>query len=136
MDESDIKEVLRDTAPWKAAGPHELPIGFFKACGKPFLKAYAPIANASLQLGHFPTPFKGAKVVVIPKPGKTKKQKELAIAWRPIALLNCLGKIIETIVAKRVTDAAEDGGLLPEGQFGNRKQRSTEVAGRFIISAV
>jgi len=134
--EGDIAGVLRDIAPWKAAGPDGLPIGFLKACGEPFLKAFAPIAHASLQLGHFPTPFKGARVVVIPKPGKTRAQKELANAWRPIALLKCLGKIIETVVARRVTEAAEERGLLPEGQFGNRKQRSTEVAGRFVVSAV
>ena len=39
-------------------------------------------------------------------------------------------------MAKRLIKAVENNGLLPEGQFGNRKGRSTEVAARFLAVAV
>jgi hypothetical protein len=34
--------------------------------------------------------------------------------YRPIALLPTIGKVIEAIVAKRVTEVAEANNLLPE----------------------
>jgi len=47
-----------------------------------------------------------------------------------------MGKVLETIIAARLAKAAEDNGLLPEGQFGNRRGRSTEVAVRFVVIAI
>src|SRR6185312_11562556 len=133
---SNISNILRSISPWKPPGFDWMPIGFLKALGLPFCQILAIIGEASLRIGYFPTSFKRAVVVVLPKPGKTPAEKELAGAWRPISLLNCIGKIIEALMAVRLTKAAEDNGLLPEGQFGNRKGRSTEVAVRFLVTAV
>src|SRR3954451_20252995 len=80
--------------------------------------------------------FIATTVVVLPKPGKTPSRKELAGAWRPISLLNCMGKVLETIIAARLAEVAEDNGLLPEGQPGNRRGRSTEVPVRFAVTAI
>ena len=54
----------------------------------------------------------------------------------PIALLPTLEKVIEAIVAKRVIEAAESYGLLPDEQIGNRAYRSTELAIRLVIAQV
>ena len=47
-----------------------------------------------------------------------------------------MGKALEFIMARRISQAAEANGLLLNGQFGNRPRRSTEVAARFITQAV
>jgi ribonuclease HI len=47
---------------------------------------------------------------------------------RPISLLATLGKILESVVAERISHAVETHGLLPTSHFGNRKQRSAEQA--------
>ncbi len=52
----------------------------------------------------------------------------LSKAWRPIALLNTVGKLIEAAAAKRLRDAAEAHALLPDFQMGARLGRSTETA--------
>ena len=39
-----------------------------------------------------------------------------------------LGKILESIVAERISYAVETFGLLPMNHFGARKKRSTEQA--------
>ena len=135
-DEEDIKFLLQHATPWKAPGLDKLPTGYLKALGKPFNIAMAKITDASFKIGHFPTIYKKAKIIVLPKPGKTRQQKELANAWRPISLLSCQGKIIEAFAAWKITKLAEKEGLLPEGQFGNRKGRSTETAIRFAIAAI
>ena len=75
-------------------------------------------------------------MVILSKPGKTPFQKELARVWRPIFLLNYMGKILETLIARRLTKVAEKLNLLPKGQFGNRKNRFTKTAAKLLTAAV
>jgi hypothetical protein len=62
--EAEITDILRKNGAWKAPGPELLPTGFLKACKGPLAKLLAELATASLQLEHFPTQFRAAKVVV------------------------------------------------------------------------
>src|SRR5690606_23174241 len=58
-------------------------------------------------------------------PQKPNKPDYQALkAYRIIALLNCLGKIAEKLVAKRLSQLCEDNHLLHEGQMGGRPHRS------------
>ena len=43
-------------------------------------------------------------------------------------MLNTVRKILETVLARKITNLAKSHGLLPNSQIGNRKQRSTETA--------
>ena len=129
----DVESTLRNTGQWKAAGQDELPNGFLRACGLPLVQALQQIASSSMVLGHFPTLFRKARVVVLRKPGKTLAQLRQAGGWRPISLLSCVGKVIEGLVAKKMTEAAEARGVLPPEQMGNRAGRSTELAARVVI---
>ena len=56
--EGDVKFLLQHTAPWKAPGLDGIPIGFFKALGKPFNIAMAKIINTLLIINHFPIIYK------------------------------------------------------------------------------
>ncbi|KAG0152951.1 hypothetical protein PDIDSM_55550 [Penicillium digitatum] len=56
----------------------------------------------------------------------------IAKAWRPISLLATLGKVLESVVAERISHAVETHGLLPTSHFGARKQRSAEQALLFL----
>src|SRR4029450_13549116 len=47
-----------------------------------------------------------------------------------------LGKVIEAVVARRITGAAEAYGLLPDELIGNRAHRSTELAVRLVVAQV
>ena len=49
-------------------------------------------------------------------------------AYRPIALLNTLGKVLEVIVARRISNLAERYNLLLDKQYGARSGRLTEDA--------
>jgi hypothetical protein len=73
---------------------------------------------------------------VLQKPGKPPATYWTPVGYRPIALLPTIGKVIEAIVAKRVTEAAEANNLLPEEQMGNRAYRSTELAIRLVVAQV
>ena len=132
----DIQEILRNTSAWKAPGLDDLPAGFLRACGKPLAEIIAEIATACLMLEYFPQRFRCAEVVVLAKPGKTGKIVHTPGAYRPIALLSAIGKIIEKIMSDRIAAAAEKHNLLPQGQMGNRPGRSTELAIRMVTDAV
>jgi len=57
-------------------------------------------------------------------------------AWRPIALLSTIGKVIETLAARRLSTLAEQEGLLPDNQMGNRTNRSTETALELLVEQI
>ena len=78
----------------------------------------ARIFTACLRLGHHPSPCKHSTTVVLRKPQKA--DYSLAGEYRPIALLNTIGKILERIVATRITEAAETHNLLLNMQMGAR----------------
>jgi len=78
--------------------------------------------NHLRRLGHFPTCWKRAKVVPIPKPNKPGNYPK---SYRPISLLSTLGKLFESIVAARLTSFVNRQHLLPHTQFGFRKKHST-----------
>jgi endonuclease/exonuclease/phosphatase family metal-dependent hydrolase len=71
-------------------------------------------------------PWKNAKVVVIPKPGKPDYSAPKA--YRPIALLECCGKLLEKIVAKRIMSDSNAFGLISPHQFGSRDYHCTTDA--------
>ena len=83
------------------------------------------IYNACLSLGYFPEVFKQAIVVMIHKKGKSK---ENPLNYRPISLLEPIGKVYETIINKRLKWYLEDNGLLNDLQFGFRPGRSTHTS--------
>jgi hypothetical protein len=126
----EIAARLGKAAPWRASGLDGIPNGFLKALGPPFIDRLTTLLNASWAIGYYPRSFRAARTVVIPK---DKAEKDVAGAWRPIALLRTMGKVMETVMAKRIADAAESGRLLPEEQMGNRRNRSCEAALRLIV---
>lgn len=68
------------------------------------------------------------------KPGKPDYSKPGA--YRPISLLNTLGKLLEAVMARRLSYVAEKHGLLPNSQFGGRPGRTTEQALLVLSSAI
>uniref|UniRef100_A0A9Q8PJT4 RNA-directed DNA polymerase from transposon X-element n=1 Tax=Passalora fulva TaxID=5499 RepID=A0A9Q8PJT4_PASFU len=84
--------------------------------------------------GHCPKHFKESLTVVLRKPQKEDYTK--LKAYRPIALLNTLGKLLEKIIAERLTNLAEEHGILPEEQMGGRKQRVTLTAVELITEQI
>ena len=61
------------------------------------------------------------------KPGKDKDYTKVG-SYRPIALLESLGKALERIIASRLTTLAENYNLLPKFQMSARTKRDTITA--------
>src|SRR5438552_1152926 len=82
--------------------------------------------QASLRLGHFPKPFKHTTTVVLRKPSKPDYTK--VKAYRPIALENTMGKVMESVVVEIISYFTEAHELLPPHHYGGRPGRSEEDA--------
>ncbi|KAI1001540.1 hypothetical protein K3495_g6663 [Podosphaera aphanis] len=72
---------------------------------------------------YHPKDFKESTKLVLRKPQKPRY--DTPRSYRPIALLNTMGRLLEKLVANCISKAAEDFNLLPEEQMGARSKRST-----------
>lgn len=71
-----------------------------------------------------PDPWKKAIIINIPKP---KKRADDPASYRPISLLEVLGKILERIIKNRLDDYLERNNILPYSQRGFRPNLSTHT---------
>lgn len=83
----------------------------------------AHLANGCMRRGVFPSEWKTANLVLFHKDGKDKKQPS---SYRPICLLNEIGKFCERVIVGRITQhLIEKVPDLAATQFGFRQERST-----------
>jgi hypothetical protein len=68
--------------------------------------------------GYYPTCWWQATTVIVSKSGKTNYS--IPKAFRPVALLNYIGKIREKLMANRLAFMAEKHNLLHKDQIGGR----------------
>ena len=83
--------------------------------------------NACLHIGHHPQVWREASVVVVPKPNRT--DPTLPKNYRPISLLECLGKLLEKVLSTCILYDINHFELVPSTQFGGRNTSSTIDAG-------
>ena len=81
--------------------------------------------NLSISRGHFPTPWKGARVVPIPKSSSAKCSPS---GYRPISLLSVLSKLLEKHFFSLITEHLDEHHPLSPAQWGFQKGKSTITA--------
>jgi hypothetical protein len=131
---AEVQAIVRKIKPDKCPGTDEIPNRFLQAMGEPLVRALQALITAVLKVNHYPERFWAARTIVLRKPSKPDYSDPRA--WRPIALLSTLGKVIETLAARRLSDLAEQEGLLPDSQMGNRRNRSTETALELLVKQI
>lgn len=78
--------------------------------------------NRCIAAGHYPRPWRVSEVAIIPKIGKSDYSQ--AKSYRPIALISCLGKGLERVLAKRMTLGALRAGIISSQHIGALPRRS------------
>jgi Reverse transcriptase (RNA-dependent DNA polymerase) len=131
---TDVQAIVQRVKPDKCPGADEIPNRFLQSIGEPLIKALQALLTAVNKVNYFPRRFRVARTIVLRKPSKPDYSDPGA--WRPIALLSTLGKIIETLLAHRLSNLAEQERLLPNCQIGNRTNRSTETALELLVEQV
>ena len=85
-------------------------------------KCLLNVFSDAIRIGYFPKLWKNALVKMIPKPNKDLKN---AKNFRPISLLSCVGKLLERIIASRISCFMEKNKLFSKSQSGFRRHHMT-----------
>ena len=105
-----------------AVGPDEIHYQFLKKLPSCSLDFLLQAFNEVWVSGKFPTSWKQATIIPIPKPGKDNTDPS---NYRPIALTSCLCKTLERMINTRLIWFLESNGLITNFQCGFRSKRST-----------
>jgi ribonuclease HI len=116
--ESAIKEVDLEKAP----GGDDITYEFLKHLGPNAKEMLLHMFNRCWKGEDLPSAWLSAIIKPLLKEGKDAK---LTTSYRPISLTSCVGKIMEKIVANRLSYFLESNGLLSDQQAGFRPGRST-----------
>lgn len=118
-----LKRVLKDNISPKKSPGHDLISGkMLKELPDRCIKLICHIFNAIMRTGFFPTTWKIAKIIMIPKPGKNETQVD---SYRPISLLPALSKLFEKILLSKLYPVLEQDKIIPAHQFGFRQEHGT-----------
>ena len=81
------------------------------------------IANACIELGYWPSYFKRSMTIIIPKLNKTSYNSPKS--FRPIVLLNTVGKLIKKVIGERLQFTMAANDFIHPSQLSSLKFKST-----------
>ena len=118
--ECSVRKALGGTKNGSAPGPDGISYRLIKAVrdtrlGRELIEEIVD----NLWRGIIPDAWRQMRVVFIPKPGR---DLTLARNWRPLNLINSVGKLGEKVVANRIQDYGD--GLFHQLQYGSVRGRS------------
>jgi hypothetical protein len=122
--ESEVKSCLTDTSNTSAPGPSGIGYHDLKWAFEAVPSRFTALFNKCLTTGCHP--WRDTKIVVLPKPNKPDYTAPKA--YRPISLLECCGKLLEKVIAKRIMHESNQLGLISPHQFGSRDYHCTTDA--------
>jgi hypothetical protein len=118
-------------------GLDEIHYDFIKQMNGPERMKLLGVYNKIWKTGDFPTGWTEATVIPILKPGKDPNEPK---SYHPISLTSCICKVMEENVNRRLQYIIESRKLLPETQFGFRRNKSTTdvliTLENFIMDAI
>ena len=117
----ELRDALR-RAHDTSAGPDEIHYQLLKHLPDASLLLLLNILNKIWLSGDFPSDWRKAIVILIPKPGKDPTNPT---NYRPIALTSCICKTMERMINSRLVWYLESHKLLTNVQCGFRSKRST-----------
>ena len=108
----------------QSSSPERYPEQGLEASSPASVSLLAQIFNAVLRTHHFLQVWKKALVISILKPGN---DQALPSSYRPISLLDTIGKLFEKILLARILHVVSERGLMRDEQIGCRPTHSTSL---------
>jgi ribonuclease HI len=121
-----IKQTVRQLKPFKTPGPDGIPNIILSKSIDVLIDHLFYIYRAVFELDVYHDRWLTSSTLVLRKPGKPAYN--VAKAYRPIGLLDTIGKLLSTMVAANLSHLAEKHSMLPPNQFGGRPGRNTTDA--------
>ena len=121
-----IRKQLKKLKPYKAPGPDGIPNIVLTKNADVLVNRLHPIYVVMLDKNLHYSPWKTFTTIILCKPGKP--HYDVPKAYRLIALLNTMWKVLTAIVADQITFLTEKHHLLPKNHFGGCPGRTTTDA--------
>ncbi|GFS47293.1 RNA-directed DNA polymerase from mobile element jockey [Trichonephila clavipes] len=119
---AEISKIINKLQNKKASGPDNIPNYALKLLPLNAITHLTKIINTCLKHRFFPSLWKSANVIMLPKPNQNHK---LAQNYRPISLLCATAKIYEKIILNRIKQHCDTINCIPPEQCGFRNNHST-----------
>ena len=123
--EEELLQACDKLRPKKAPGPDGVPAEAVKLFTKHQPKIVCQVFDKLFKVGEYPASWKTSKLVLLRKGNKPLTEPT---SFRPICLLDSIGKLYEQVISERLKQALKCYGDLNKNQFGFRKGRSTVMA--------
>lgn len=120
--EEELEEAVAKCKRRKSPGPDEISTEFLLKIWPTIKETVLHIYNQCLESGSFPRKWKIGRVTIIPKPDK--EQDDIK-GYRPITLLDLLGKILERLILQRLENHIQSKALISDNQYGFRPGKGT-----------
>ena len=134
ISKEQIKRQLAKLKPYKAPGPDGIPNIVLTKCANTIVDRLYYIYKAILEQRVYYEPWRESTTVVLRKPGKPRY--DIPKAYRPIALLNTMSKVLTALMAELMTFYTETHQLLPAHHFGGRPGRTTTDAIHLLLHKI
>ena len=121
-------------SPYKAYGPDGIPNIVLQKCLDLTATRLIQIYRAIIEDGIYYDPWREFITVVLRKP--SKPSYEVPKAYRPIALISTMAKVLTSVVAENLSQIVEQHRLLPRTHFGGRPGRSTVDAVQYLVHKI
>lgn len=131
--ETEVKAAARGLPNGKAPGPDGVPNEVLKTAVGAHPGYFQEVFNGCLRSAFFPPEWKTARLVLLHKPGRPLDNPS---AYRPLCMLDTMGKLFEKLLTQRLRDHLRRTGNQPENQYGFKKGKSTLDAMAKIQTAV
>ena len=129
-----IEKSLFCQSPTKAPGPDKLNFKAIRLAWSWDPGQITAIIQNAVRLHYHPKSWKQAQGILLEK--NNKRDKSLVKSYRVISLLNCMGKLLEKVVAEELSLFCETHLKLHKGQMGARKNRCAIDATAIMIENV
>jgi hypothetical protein len=123
-DSAEVQDAIRGLKISKAPGPDGIPNRALKYLPQRMIILLVAFFNAIFRTQYFPPVWKHARVISTLKRGK---DPALSSSYRPISILDTIGKVFEKIILSRILSEVNRRGLLRDEQFGFRPKHSTSL---------
>ena len=118
---NEVCKLIDQLKPGKAPGLDGIPNSVLKSISHIVSPILASIFNKVIDTGIYPDILKNAKIIPVFKKGN----KKLPENYRPISLLSCTNKLLESVLEKRFRSYLDNNKILYDYQFGFRAGHST-----------
>ncbi|GAB7336743.1 hypothetical protein MBLNU13_g10839t1 [Cladosporium sp. NU13] len=130
----EVREALFTQSVKKAPGIDGIGFKALRLLWRWAEKRVVALVQGCIRVGYHSCTGKTAKGILLRKQGKPTYT--VAKAYRVISLLNCLGKVVEKVIATWITSFCEHQDVFHRGQSGCRRSRSTSDAVAQLVAKV